>query len=94
MPANTSTSYGLDLLINNWSLGTFLQDLQQSSSSSNNGNVHMVVFQVGYSFGNADQLAKEKEEASLNSSGSENQNPVQNPPAQKQSGNEFESPKM
>ncbi len=94
IPANTSTSYGLDLLFNDWSLGTFLQELQQSSSSSNNGNVHLVVFQVGYSFGNADQLAKEKEEASLNSSGSENQNPVQNPPAQKQSGNEFEAPKM
>ncbi len=73
IPANTSTSYGLDILINNWSLGTFLQELQQSSSSSNNGNVHMVVFQVGYSFGNADQLAKEKEEASLNGPGYQNQ---------------------
>ena len=73
IPANTSTSYGLDILFNDWSLGTFLQELQQSSNSSNNGNVHMVVFQVGYSFGNADELAKEKEEARLNGSESQNQ---------------------
>ena len=71
IPANTSTSYGLDILINDWSLGTFLQELKQNSGSSS--NVHSVVFQLGYSFGNADELAKEKEEASLNGPESQNQ---------------------
>ncbi len=71
IPTETSTSYGLDLLINDWSLGTFLQELKQSSGS--NSNVHTVVFQLGYSFGNADELAKEKEEASLNGPESQNQ---------------------
>ena len=71
IPTATSASYGLDILINDWSLGTFLQELKQNSGSSS--NVHSVVFQVGYSFGNADELAKEKAEASLNGSESQNQ---------------------
>lgn len=54
IPTTTSSSYGFDIIINNLSIGTTLQQL--NSQNQSNGNTSVILLTLGYNFSNADEL--------------------------------------